>query len=114
MRNSDVLTVQSNPMPSDPLPQNYPQSGQATRTNTELRLTRAYHSAPSLVRSLPPWSLGKRRSLRNATWIAPHSTDKERRARGALPYEIERFPNARSEDHASRIVERTRNRPNGR
>ena len=40
----------------------------------------AYHSALLLMQSLPLWSLGRRLSHRDATRIAPHSTDKARRA----------------------------------
>src|SRR5260370_11059695 len=84
-QNCDALTVQLNPMPSVPLQQDYAHSGRDTLQNVVPRLIRAYHSAPSLVRSLPPWSLDKWRSLRNPTRIAPHSTDKRRRVCRATP-----------------------------
>src|ERR1700693_2298291 len=56
-------------------------------------------------------SRGQKRSLRNATRIAPYSTDKRRRTRRGPPYETVHFPSARSQDHSSRIFARTRNRP---
>src|SRR4029077_856486 len=92
---------------------------------TEPRLTRVYHLALSLGRRLPPWSRGMRRSLRNATRIGPDNTDKPGRAHQGVaatgrPIKLRLRPetvphqSARSEHHSSRIVERSRNRPNNR
>ena len=110
-QNCDALTAQSSPMPSVPLQQDYADSDRETLHNIEPRLMRAYHLAPSLARSLLPWSLGKRRSLRNATRIAPHSTDKQTAGAVMSSTETVHPPSARSEYHASRIVVRPRNRP---
>ena len=76
LQNSDVLTVQC-------------KSDAKRSTSAGLRSKWARHAAKYsamanacisfsslLVRSLPPWSLGKRRSFRNATRIRPQSTDK--------------------------------------
>src|SRR5258707_15611981 len=101
-------------MPSVPLQKDYAQSVRETRQNVAPRLTRSYHSAPLLVRSLPPCSLCRRRSLRDATRIAPLGTDSRRPAYRGLPEEILRLPSARSEHRASRIVARTRNHPKKR
>src|SRR5277367_6679234 len=76
VQNSDALTVQSNPLPSIPLQQDYAQSVRATRYAIVPRLIRSYHLAPLLARWLPPSSLGKRRTLRDATRTWPHGTDK--------------------------------------
>src|ERR1700730_8622712 len=76
MQNSDALTVQSNLMHIVSLQRDYPQSARETRQNGVRWLIHVYHSTPSLVRSLQPWSRGKRRSLRNATRTWPHSTEK--------------------------------------
>src|SRR6266478_2933125 len=111
-QNSDALTAQSNPMPSVPLQQDCVHSGLEMQQNEVQRLMSLSHSAPSLVRSLPPWSDGKRRSLRHATGIAPHSTNKRQRERPDLLHYTVRPPTAISEHHASRIVARSRTRPN--
>src|SRR5215470_16224386 len=55
-QNCDAWTIQLNPTPSDPLQQDY---GRKPPPNLALVLMRAYHSAPSLVRSPPLCSLGK-------------------------------------------------------
>src|SRR6516225_5629409 len=110
-RNGDALTVQSNPMSSVPLQQHYAHRCRASLPRLALGLTRSYHSASLPVRSLPLWSLGKRRSLQDATRTQPDTTDRRRLASGGLPYE--RFPSARSEQHASRTVVRPQNRQNG-
>src|SRR5271166_2583250 len=109
-QNCDALTVQLIPTPSVPLPQDYAHSGRAALQTLVPRLTRSYHPGPLLVRSLLQWSLGRWRSLRDATGIAPQSTDKRRRARRGIPPETGRLPSARAERHASRIVGLIRNR----
>src|SRR5271165_351211 len=113
-QNCDALTVQLIPTPSVPLPQDYAHSGRAALQTLVPRLTRSYHPGPLLVRSLPPWSLAKWRSPRDATGIAPDSTDRRRLASGGLPYETERFPSARSGQHVSRTVVWSQNHQNGR
>src|SRR5260370_32672418 len=95
-QNSDALTVQSNPTTSVALQQDYAQSGREPLQKLVPRLMRAYHSAPSLMRSLPPWSLGKRRSLLNATRIGPHRTEIKQRARRSLRPETVHLQSARS------------------
>jgi hypothetical protein len=113
-QNCDVWRVRSNPMPSAQPRQAYAQSKRDSLPNLARRLMRSYHSAPLLVRSLRPGSRGKRRSLRDATRIPLDSTDRRRPAYRCLRYEAERFPSARSEQHASRIDVRSRNRQNRR
>src|SRR6516165_8368667 len=53
-QNFDALRVQSNPMPSAPLQQDYAQSGRASQRKVVLGPIRAYHSAPWLTTSLGP------------------------------------------------------------
>src|SRR5258708_27283846 len=77
-------------------------------------LMRSYRSAFLPVRSLPLWLLGKRRFLRNAIRLAPHSTDKRRWTRRLLRPETVRLPSARSQHRASRVVVRVRNHPKSR
>src|SRR5260370_1078737 len=113
-QNCDAWRVQSNPTPSGPLQQDYAHLLRDPLPNLTPRLTRAYPSAPLLVRSLRPVSLGKRRSLRDATRKTPYSTNSRRPAYRRLPDETGRLPSARSEHHAPRIVERTRNHPKRR
>src|SRR5271165_2966835 len=96
VKNSLALTVRLNRMPSVPPRRDYDHSELDTLQNAALRLMCAYRSAASLVRLLPLWSLCKRRSLRDATCIAPHSIDKRRRARRGLPRQTVRPPSARS------------------
>src|SRR3984893_17809187 len=114
VQSRDAWIVQSIPTPSGPLQKDYAQSYRASLPSVAPGLTRSYHSAPLLVRSLPPCSLCRRRSLRDATRIAPHGTDSRRPAYRGLPEEILRLPSARSEHRASRIVARTRNHPKKR
>jgi len=66
------------------------------------------------LRSLRPRALGKRRSLRDATRTSPRNTDRRPMARGSLLCSTGRVPIARYEPHASRIVEKLRNRPDRR
>src|SRR6516225_7147727 len=113
-KNCGAWRVQSIPTPSGPLQQNCAHSSRASLPRVAPGLTYSYHSAPLLVRSLPPCSLCRRRSLRDATRIAPNDTDSRRPAYRRLPEEILRLPSARSEHHASRIVARTRNHPKKR
>src|SRR6516164_2520597 len=113
-QNCDAWRVQSIPTPSGPLQQDYAHSCRASLPSVAPRLTHSYHSAPLLVRSLPPCPLCRRRSLRDATRIAPNGTDSRRPAYRSLPEEILRLPSARSEHHASRIVAQTRNHPKKR
>src|SRR5262249_209312 len=75
---------------------------------------RAYPSAPLPVRSPHPYSLGKRRSLRDATWTLPDNTDSRVPACRRLPDKAPPPPSAKSEQHAASIVERTRNHPKSR
>src|SRR5262249_23659286 len=74
-QNADGLTVQLSLTPSVPLQLDYAQSRREPLQKLALRPMRAYHSAPLLKRSIPPWSLGKMRSLLSATPIRPHSTE---------------------------------------
>src|SRR5271166_5122808 len=113
-QNCDALTAQSNPMPSGSLQQDYVHLPRVPLPKLAPWLMRSYHLAPLLVRSLRPGSLGKRRSLRNATRTWPQSTGRRRLAYGSLLHKTGRPPSARSEHRASRILARTRNRPNRR
>ena len=110
-QNSAALIIQSSPMPSVPLQQDYARSGPEPLQKLVLSLMRPYHLAPSLGRSLPQWSLDKRRSLPNATRIGPRSTEAKQRARRSLRPETVHHPSARSEHRASRIFVPNRNRP---
>src|SRR4029077_6997004 len=101
VQNSDELIVQKDPMPSVPLQRDYAQSGLANRHAIVRGLKPAYYSAPLLVRSLPPWSAGKRRSLRNANPVGPQRTDNRPRAKPRRPETVV-FPCAISERLASR------------
>src|SRR6476620_9757043 len=98
-------------MPGVPLQQDYARDRRYSLRNIAWRLIRAYHSVPSRVRSLPPCSVGMRRSLRSATRIGPHSTDKWWRAHPGLPHETVRSPSARSGLQLSHIFARPQNRP---
>src|SRR6201987_5670224 len=113
-KNCGAWRVQSIPTPSGPPQQDYAHRCRASLPTLAPGLTHSYHSVPLLVRSLPPRSLCRRRSLRDATRIAPHGTDSRRPAYRGLPEEILRLPSARSEHRASRIVARTRNTPKKR
>src|ERR1700693_1012212 len=101
-------------MPSGPLQQDYAQIGLKPLPKRAPGPIRGYPSEPLLLRSLRPGSLGKRRSLRDATRKTPHSTNSRRPADRGLPDKTGRLSSARSEHHASRIVARTRNRPKSR
>src|SRR5271165_2000850 len=83
-QNYDALTAQSNPTRNVPLQQDYAQSNRESLHAIVPRLSRAYHSAFWLVRSLLPGPLGKRRFLRNATRIGPQRLDRIRRAQEPL------------------------------
>src|SRR4029077_443244 len=74
-KNCGALTTESNPTQSGPLPPDYAQRKRESLRFRVPGLMRSYHSASLLVRSLPLSSLGKRRSLRDATRIGPHSPD---------------------------------------
>src|SRR5215469_8902698 len=113
-QNCDASRVQSIPTPSGPLQQDYAHSCRTSLPSVAPGLTHSYHSAPLPVRSLPPSSLCRRRSLRNAIRTRPKKSDRRRPAYRSLPEEILRLPSARSEHHASRIVARTRNHPKKR
>src|SRR5580704_14991248 len=104
LQNSYVLTVQSIPKPSVPLPQDYAHRRQESPQKIGPQLTRGCHLAPSPLRPLPPSLLGKRRFLLNATRIGPYSSDNRRRARKAPRPENLSSPSARSERRASRIA----------
>src|SRR6516225_12471114 len=52
----DASTVQSNPTPHGPPLQHLGLGYRLSLHNLAPRLTRTYHSAPSLVQSLLPWS----------------------------------------------------------
>src|SRR5580700_7790805 len=97
-------------MPSVRFQQDYLAGERDTLPYLVRGLKRSHHLAPLLVRSLDPYSRGKR--LRDATRTSPDSTDSRRLAYRSLPDETERFPSARSERHAARIVVRTRTRSN--
>src|SRR5580692_9978304 len=111
-QNCDAWRVQSTPMPNGPLQQDYAYIGREPPPNRAPWLMRSYASAPLLWRSLPPCSPGKRRSLRAASPIALDSTNRRHLEDISLRYETARSPSARSEDYASRIVVRPRNRLN--
>src|ERR1700751_4608858 len=96
------------------LQEHYAQNNRELLSNIMPRLTRAYHSTPSPVRLILPWSLGKRRSPRNAIRIEQHGTSKRQVARRPLRTETVRLLSARSERHASCVAARSRNRPNSR
>src|SRR5215469_5520865 len=113
-QNCDAWRVQSIPTPSGPPQQDYAHSCRASLPSVAPGLTHSYHSAPLLVRSLPPCSLCRRRSLRDATRTAPDGTNSRRPADRGLPEEVLRLPSARSEHRASRIAARTRNHPKKR
>src|SRR5258708_12951344 len=98
-------------MPSVRLQQDCVRREAETRQNEVLRLMSLPHSAPSLVRSLHPWSDGKRRSLPYATGIAPHSTDKRQRERPDLLHYTVLPPTPISQHHAPRIVARPHTPP---
>src|SRR5262249_46577544 len=106
--NGGESTARSNPTRSGPLRQDCALLPLEPRPSLAPGLIRAYHSAPWLGRSLRPTSLAKRRSLQNAIRTRPRSTDRRRLAYRRLPHETARPSNARSEQHAARIVERTR------
>ena len=101
-------------MRSVPLQRDCVRTGQDTLRNELPLLVSSSHSAALPVKPLAPWSVDKSPSLRNATDIAPRSTDKRRRARRDLLRYTVRPPTAISEPHASRIVSRSRTRPNSR
>src|SRR5208282_1959977 len=113
-QNCDVCRVQANPTPSVPLQQDYAQNEREPQPNLARKLMRSHHLAPLLVRSLLPSSLGKRRSLPDATRTRPHILDSRRLAYSTLPQKTVRFPSARSEQHAPRIFARPRNCPKSR
>src|SRR6516162_3021530 len=113
MENSDGWTIQSNPMRSVPLQLDCAHGGQEALHSIVPRLSRAYHSASWLVRSLPRSSPDKRRSLRNASPRLRHSIDNRWRRFRRLPPETPQLPTARSEHLASRILVRPGNRPDG-
>src|SRR5260370_12626433 len=98
-------------MPSVPHRRDYAHSSRESLPKRLLRLMCAYHSVPSLVRSLPLCLLGKRRSLLNTTRLAPHSTDKRRRARRGLPRQTVPPPPAKSQHPTPRIVHPPPNSP---
>src|SRR5271166_1775018 len=87
---------------------------QETAKESRLNFMYSHLRNRTLVRSLHPSSLGKRRFLRDATRTWPQNTDKRRLAYGSLPHKTGRLPSARSGHHAWRIVARTRNHPNRR
>src|SRR5208337_3877083 len=87
---------------------------QETAKESRLNFMYSHLRNRTLVRSLSPWSDGKRRSLPHATGIALRSTNKRQRERRDLLHYTVRPPSAISEHHASRIVSRPRIRPNSR
>src|SRR6516165_1973393 len=111
-QNCPVWRVRSIPMPSVPLQQDCAHGEPDPLPKRARWLASSYHSAPSLVRWLPLWSLGKRPPLREPFWILLGSTNRRRPASGGLPYETEHFPSARSGPHVSRIVVQSQNRQN--
>src|SRR5271165_564596 len=110
-KNCGAWRVQSDLMPSGPLQQDYTRGSRDPPPKIAPGLMRSYPSVPLLLRSPRPSARGKRRSLRNATRTWPQKPDCRRPALSNLPHETEHSPSARFEHHASRIVERTRNRP---
>src|SRR6516165_9540637 len=80
-QNSDAWRVQSDPMSSGPLQQDYAQTSREPLPNSAPGLMRSYHSASLLVRSLGPWFHGKKGSRQNATCKALQSTDTKLRVR---------------------------------
>ena len=114
VQNSPALTVQSNPMPSVPLPQDYAQCDREPPQNIVLRLIRAYHSVPLPVRSLLQSPRDKRKCRQSATRKGPHGTDKRSRAHRALRPEGLRRPNARFECLLLRAVVPIRNCQNSK
>ena len=93
----EELIAQLISMPSVPLQHDYSHSGRETLLYVVPGLKRSNHLAPLLVRSLPQLSLDKRRCLRDATRIAPQSTDSRQRAYSTLPCETGRVPSARAD-----------------
>src|SRR5271165_5618114 len=98
-------------MPRVPLQQDYARGSRYSLRNIVWMLIRAYHLAPSLVRSPLRWLLWKRLSHRYATLIGPQSKDKSALVRRPLRPEAARLPSARSERHELRILRRSQSCP---
>src|SRR5262249_38159494 len=103
VQNGDELTLLLHLMQNVPLQHDHVRGRRYSLRNIVWRLVRAYHSAPLMTQSLPPCAVGMRQSLRSATRIAPHSTDKWGRPRLGFPTETVRSGSARSLYHESRI-----------
>src|ERR1700722_8024505 len=74
-KNCNAWRVLANPTSSDPLQHDYAHSKREPLPNLAPWPMRSYPSAPLLLRSLGPCSLGKRRFLRGATRTWPQKSD---------------------------------------